>query len=206
MYAVLFFCCFYYNAAKKQHSACWTKKCKKSISNIFYWANWTEHTKYTDRKRMTVTFKVQFFTDILSITQKSQVRYCSLLWCVYCWYNDKKKIYWAALTGVTHLLRLYYRLKLHVCVPLWVTEGFCHRYRAQQLGFNQPASAAIFAHIWISQELGGVRHCQDGDGWELPHQASQLFRIKCILYTVYGWNMMQRRIMSTAKGEPAVKH
>ena len=42
---------------------------------------------------------------------------------------------------------------------LWVTGGCCHRWLASScLSASAPPTLHLFAHFWISQELGGVGH------------------------------------------------
>ena len=33
---------------------------------------------------------------------------------------------------------------------------------------SAPPALHLFAHFWITQEFGAVRHCQDDEGWEPP--------------------------------------
>ena len=47
-------------------------------------------------------------------------------------------------------------------------------------------STHFFGHFWISQKVGGVRHCQDGDDQEaLQKPIGDVTETTSIFYTVY---------------------
>ena len=98
------FCCFCYNGAKTQHSACWIKKkCKKVIPNIFLLTklNWTQNQQlekdWFERAVHYAVFCDVFILQVdIAMTIKKTI-YCAALIPVWLSASDAKR--W---TGLGH--------------------------------------------------------------------------------------------------------